>query len=394
MHNDGPIHILHLITTLNVGGAEGMLLKLLSGMNNERFANQVVSLTDVGPIGEQISAQGIPVYALFMPNGRVNASGLVKLCRLLYTLRPRILQTWLYHADLLGLIFGKLACINNICWNIRCSYHDLKKYRSSTKWTIKMCSIFSPVPDVVIANSYRGQEFHVGLGYRAKRWSVIPNGFDLNKFTPDQIARRTLLHELGLGSHLTNKKSKPDSVNKNAPILIGLIARYDPMKGHSTFIKSACSLLKERKETHFVLVGRDVKWENTLLAKDIPDIWKNHFHLLGERNDVGKITAGLNIATSSSYGEGFPNTVCEAMACEIPCVATDVGDSARIVGATGRVVPPKDPGALAVAWREMIDLGEEGRRRLGVVARKRVMDHFELSKIVKKYEALYTSLEG
>ena len=394
MYNDGPIPILHVITTLNVGGAEGMLLKLLSGMNNERFANQVVSLTDVGPIGEQISAQGIPVYALFMPNGRVTASGLVKLWRLLYTLRPRILQTWLYHADLLGLIFGKLACIKSICWNIRCSYHDLKKYRSSTKWTIKMCSIFSPVPDVIICNSYRGRKFHVGLGYRAKRWSVIPNGFDLNKFKPDQIARTKLLHELGLTHCLNKGNDKGNNGNRNPPMLIGLIARYDPMKDHSTFIKSACSLLKERKDAHFVLVGRNVKWENTLLAKDIPDIWKSHFHLLGERNDIAKITAGLDIATSSSYGEGFPNTVCEAMACEIPCVATDVGDSARIVGATGRVVPPKDPGALAMAWRDMIDMGEEGRRMLGAAARKRVMDHFELSQIVKKYEALYTSLEG
>ncbi len=394
MHNDGPIPILHLITTLNVGGAEGMLLKLLSGMNNERFANQVVSLTDVGPIGEQILAQGIPVYALFMPNGRVNASGLVKLWRLLYTLRPRILQTWLYHADLLGLIFGKLACIKNVCWNIRCSYHDLKKYRSSTKWTIKMCSIFSPVPDVIIANSYRGREFHVDLGYRAKKWSVIPNGFDLNKFTTDQIARTKLLHELGLTHRLNKGNDKSNNGNRNPPMLIGLIARYDPMKDHSTFIKSACSLLKEKKDAHFVLVGRDIRWENTLLAKDIPDIWKSHFHLLGERNDVGKITAGLDIATSSSYGEGFPNTVCEAMACEIPCVATDVGDSARIIGATGMVVPPKDPGALAMAWREMIDLGEEGRRMLGVAARNRIIDRFELSQIVEKYETLYTSLEG
>ena len=266
MHNDGPIPILHLITTLNVGGAEGMLLKLLSGMDNERFANQVVSLTDVGPIGEQILAQGIPVHALFMPNGRVNASGLVKLWRLLNTLRPRILQTWLYHADLLGLIFGRLAYIKNICWNIRGSYHDLKKYRSSTKWTIKMCSIFSSFPDVVIANSYRGREFHINLGYKPKRWSMIPNGFDLNKFKPDQIARAKLLHELGLTHRLKMENAKGDKGNWNTPILIGLMARYDPMKDHSTFIKAACSLLKEIRDVHFVLVGKDVNLRNRLLT--------------------------------------------------------------------------------------------------------------------------------
>ena len=392
MNNDCPISILHLITTLNVGGAEGMLLKLLSGMNNEHFENQVVSLTDVGPIGDQISAQGIPVYALFMPNGRVNASGLVKLSRLLYAIRPRILQTWLYHADLLGLIFGKLACIKNICWNIRGSYHDLKKYRSSTKWTIKICSAFSSVPDIIIANSNKGRKFHEDLGYRAKKWSVIPNGFDLDRFKPDQLARVNLLHELGLAHCPKKVINKGDNGNRNAPILIGLIARYDPMKDHSTFIKAACSLLKERKDVHFVLVGRHIEWENSLLAGEILDIWKGHFHLLGERDDVEKITAGLDIAASSSYGEGFPNIVCEAMACEVPCVVTDVGDSARIVGNTGRVVAPKDPKALAIAWKDIIGLGEDGRRRLGVAARKRVMDRFELSQIVEKYEALYTLL--
>jgi glycosyltransferase involved in cell wall biosynthesis len=371
-----------------------MLLKLLSRMDNDRFANQVVSLTDVGPIGEQILAQGIPVNALFMPNGRIKASGLAKLWRLLDTIKPRILQTWLYHADLLGLVFGKITGIRKICWNIRCSYHDLKKYRFSTKWTMKMCSIFSSIPDVVIANSNRGKEFHVGFGYRAKRWSVIPNGFDTNKFKPTQLARENLLHELGLIHYLKNENGKAYNGNLNCPKLIGLVARYDPMKDHATFIKAACSLLKEKNDVHFVLVGRDVKWKNTPLTEQIPDTWKDHFHLLGERDDVEKITAGLDIATSSSYGEGFPNTVCEAMACEIPCVATDVGDSAIIIGATGRVVPPKNPGALAMAWTEMIGLGEQGRSMLGAAARRRVMEHFELSKIVEKYEALYTSLEG
>jgi glycosyltransferase involved in cell wall biosynthesis len=388
------IKLLHLITTLDTGGAEMMLAKLLSHMDDSAFSNQVVSLTDIGTVGQKVMAYGIPVYSLNMAKGRLTFGGLVRLWGLLRSIRPDILQSWLYHADLLGLMFGKLACIKNICWNIRCSYHDLKKYRSSTKWTIKMCSIFSSFPDVVIANSYRGREFHINLGYRAKRWSVIPNGFDLNKFKPDQIARAKLLHELGLTHCLNKGNDKGNNGNRNPPMFIGLIARYDPMKDHSTFIKAACSLLKEIKDVHFVLVGKDVDLENKLLTAQIPSVWKDRFHLLGERNDIESITAGLDIASSSSYGEGFPNIVCEAMACEVPCAVTDVGDSARIVGNTGRVVSAKDPEALAMAWTEMIGLGQRGRRRLGVAARKRVMDHFELSKIVKKYEALYTSLEG
>ncbi|MCK4388927.1 MAG: glycosyltransferase [Desulfobacterales bacterium] len=390
----GQTIILHLITTLNTGGAEMMLLKLLSHTDHHIFTKRVVSLTDVGSVGERILAQGIPVYALNMPNGRLTPSGLAKLWRLFRFIRPTILQTWLYHADLLGLIFGKLAGIRTICWNIRCSYMDLDKYRRSTKWTIKLCSLFSSFPQVVIANSREAVKFHVNLGYKAKRWRVIPNGFDLDKFKPDRQAKQGLLVELGLAYNpkTENRGEQSGKRNQKRVFLIGFIARYDPMKKHSTFIKAACLLLRERRDVHFILAGRDVKWGNGLLARQIPHIWKDHFHLLGERNDVENITAGLDIASSVSYGEGFPNTIGEAMACGVPCVVTDVGDSARIVSDTGRVVPPKDPDALAKAWKELIDVGEDGRHRLGIAARKRVKDYFELSQIVKQYESLYTSL--
>ena len=186
MKHDQRNSIMHLITTLDVGGAEMMLLKLLSFMDDDDFSNQVVSLTGIGPIGEKIMAQGIPVYALNMPSGRLTLGGLVKLWRLLHSIRPTILQTWLYHADLLSLIFGKLARIRKICWNVRCSYIDLGKYRRSTEWTVKLCSLLSSFPETIITNSREALNFHVNLGYKAKRWEVIPNGFDLDKFKPDK----------------------------------------------------------------------------------------------------------------------------------------------------------------------------------------------------------------
>ena len=394
MRYDQPISVMHLITTLDVGGAEMMLLKLLSFMDDDDFSNQVVSLTGIGPIGEKIMAQGIPVYALNMPSGRLTLGGLVKLWRLLNSIKPKILQTWLYHADLLGLIFGKLARIRKICWNVRCSYIDLGKYRRSTEWTVKLCSLLSTFPETIITNSREAQNFHVKLGYKAKRCEVIPNGFDLNKFKPDKEAKPKLLVALGLSDRRYTKRGKGESVEnkRNRIILIGFIARYDPMKDHSTFFKAACFLLEKRRNVHFVLAGRDVRWENKSLAKQLPDVSKDHFHLLGERNDAENITAALDIACSASYGEGFPNIICEAMACGVPCVVTDVGDSARIVGDTGRVVPSRDPQALARAWNEFIDLGEERRGKLGIAARKRVKDHFELSTIVRRYETLYYSL--
>ena len=158
------------------------------------------------------------------------------------------------------------------------------------------------------------------------------------------------------------------------------------------FIDAGRLLLEKGIDVHFVLAGRDVTWENRTLADRIPDRWKGHFHLLGERGDVEKITAALDIASLVSYGEGFPNIICEAMACGVPCVVTDVGDSARIVGDAGRVVPCRDPEAVAAAWNELIDLGEEGRRGLGLAARQRVKERFDLSDAVRKYENLYASI--
>ncbi|MEJ2726124.1 MAG: glycosyltransferase [Deltaproteobacteria bacterium] len=175
---------------------------------------------------------------------------------------------------------------------------------------------------------------------------------------------------------------------RSAP-LVGYIARFDPMKDHPTFLAGACLLLKERRDVHFVMVGRNIDWRNRRLTAGIPKTLSSNFHLLGERGDVERITAGLDIACSVSSGEGFSNVIGEAMACGTPCVVTDVGDSAFIVGDTGLVVKPRDPEGLVGAWRKLLDLGRGGRSQLGRAARKRIQDHFDISNIVKQYEALY-----
>ena len=389
-----PISILHLITTLDVGGAEMMLLKLLSFMDLGVFSNQVVGLTAMGQVGKKISDRGFPVYALNMPSGRLTMDGLIRLWRILRFSKPTILQTWLYHADFLGLLFGKCAGVKNICWNIRCSYRDLGEHGLSTRLALRLCTLLSFLPKTVIVNSQEGLKYHSQLGYKPKQWKMIPNGFDLKRFRPNRKGRGKILSELGL-----DKKGRPEKEKKRGPghaqpdtVLIGLIARYAPIKDHPLFIDAGRLLLEKRIDVHFVLAGRDVTWENRTLADRIPDRWKGHFHLLGERGDVEKITAALDIASLVSYGEGFPNIICEAMACGVPCVVTDVGDSARIVGDAGRVVPCRDPEAVAAAWNELIDLGEEGRRGLGLAARQRVKERFDLSDAVRKYENLYASI--
>jgi glycosyltransferase involved in cell wall biosynthesis len=376
-----PITIAHLITELNMGGAEQMLEKLVSRMDRNRFRSIVVSMTDIGPIGKKIIAEKVPVFNLGMISGRANLIGAARCFRFLRRTPVDIIQSWLYHADLLGLLIGKLARVKRIVWGIRCSDMDFRNYRALTGLTVKANSTLSFLADAIVINSVMGKRVHQEIGYRTKRMILIPNGFDAEKFHPDKAAKKWLLDKLGLS---------------NEVFFIGNIARWDPMKDQENFLMAASLLAEKEDSVHYVMVGLGVESSNKRIKSFANNsILKDRLHLLGLRKDVDRIMAGLDIVSSSSaYGEGFSNTIGEAMACGVPCVVTDVGDSARIVGDTGRVVPPKNPRALANAWKELIDIGQEGRRNLGFSARKRIKEHFEISEVVKQYEGLYTSLMG
>jgi glycosyltransferase involved in cell wall biosynthesis len=177
-------------------------------------------------------------------------------------------------------------------------------------------------------------------------------------------------------------------------ILIGMVARYHPMKDHANFITAAAKLHHIHPEAHFILVGPEIDNTNIALIQLINDVGLNdHFHLLGERTDIAHISAGLDIASlSSAWGDAFPNVIGEAMACEVPCVATDIGDTAKIIDDTGIVVPPEDSDALYQAWETLIDMGVDGRARLGVAARQRIINFFSISEITHQYETLYNQL--
>jgi len=183
-------------------------------------------------------------------------------------------------------------------------------------------------------------------------------------------------------------------ISKDA-LLIGLVGRFDPQKDHYNFVRAAALLNGHALDAHFLLCGDQVSWENSILTGWIEASGlANRFHLLGRREDITRLTAALDIASSSSYTEGFPNVIGEAMSCGVPCVVTDVGDSALIVGNTGKVVPPKNPEALAAAWGDLIKMGPEYRRQLGSAARRRVEENYSLPAIVSKYENLYKELAG
>jgi glycosyltransferase involved in cell wall biosynthesis len=368
-----------LITALPVGGAQVMLYKLLSHMNRVDFTAEVVSLVDVGPFGKKIQALGVPVRALGMRPGIPNPLGIYRLARWLRQDRPHLVQTWMYHADLIGGLAARLAGGIPVAWNIRHGSPDVEGHKRTTLWTIRACATLSHwLPTWIVCCAEFSRRVYTDLGYAGEKIVVIPNGFDLEIFRPDPTARLSVRRELGIPKET---------------LLIGLVGRFHPLKDHSNFIDAAARLHAELPEVHFLLCGEDITPENTELAERVKTSGiRDRCHLLGQREDIPRINAALDIACSSSYTEGFPNVIGEAMACGIPCVVTDVGDSARLVGDTGIVVPPKNPQALANAWRELIEVGPDRRSLLGVAARRRVSECFSLRAVAARYEELYTEI--
>lgn len=371
--------VLYIITGLGTGGAETMLLKLLERLDRERYAPMVISLTTMGDIGPRIAALGIPVQALGMTSGLPNPVGFLRLLRQVRQLRPDIVHTWLYHADLLGGLAARLAGITAICWGIRSSNLDADKTPWSTLAVRRVCALLSHViPLRIFLNSETARGIHIELGYAAGRMAVLPNGFDLSRFKPDDSARSRLRAELGCSGDT---------------LLVGMIGRFDPLKNHSGFFSSMAIVQRHMPQLHLVLAGKGVDRDNEELVRSIEAAGlMEKTHLLGPRDDMPELMAALDVLACPSHGEAFPNVVGEAMAAGVPCVVTDVGDCAYIVGDTGQVVPAGDVAGFASSVAAMLRLSHGQRTALGENARARVASHFEIGGVVGRYEESYESV--
>lgn len=379
MHEASPIAIVHLITGLSRGGAETMLAKLVGGMDRRQFRNAVVSLTSEGPVGAEIRDAGIPVHSLGIKRGTLNPLAPLRVRALLKRFQPEIVQTWLYHADLLGLVARTLPNRPALVWNIRCTDPEIDSASAVARATRRVLAWSSTVPDCVIANSETGRELHRRRGYQPRRWGVIPNGFDLRRFRPDPAARSAIRRAFEI----------PDNA-----FAIGLPAGFRPMKDHETFIRAAARFATACPEARFLLVGQGMTAENAVIVRLLHESGvAERFVLAGERADMERILPALDLAVlTSNSGEGFPNVFGEAMACAVPCVGTDIGDIGQIVADTGVILPPRDPDAFAAAFERMWRLGPERRSALGVAARDRITRYYSLPAIVRRYEELYCDL--
>ncbi len=372
--------IAFVITDLSTGGAETMLLKLLQHLDRRHFEPHVFSLTTEGEIGPRIADLQIPVLTLGMRSGLPNPGRVLALTRYLRRLAPDVVQTWMYHADLIGGLAARLAGCGKVAWAIRNSNLDEQLTKRSTSLVVKVCASLSFwLPAQILSCSTRAGTVHAAAGYRADKIHVIPNGFDLGRFRPDAAARQSVRAELG--------------VPPETP-LVGLIARYDPQKNHAGFIEAAALVHANMPESHFLLAGSGVDADNVALHEAIrAQALGSSVHLLGRRDDMPRLMAALDVlASSSTYGEAFPNVLGEAMACGVPCVVTDVGDSAEIVGETGRVVQVGDLDGLAHHIVDVLRLPSAQRTALGLQARARVQANYEIGQVARLYEVCYERL--
>ena len=353
--------VMHVITGLGVGGAETMLASLAKAEAAADTPPVVVSLTPGGAIGAQLEAAGIDVFDLGMVRGRPSPGALFKLCGLIRRFRPAVLQSWMYHANLMATgalsLSGRRRTVHY--WGIRCSDMDLDAYGWVFRMVVKAGAIFSHWPDAVTCNSEAGIAVHESLGYRPRRFILVDNGIDTVRFAPDPETRTAIREELGIAPEVP---------------VIATAARVDPMKDYPNLLAA----LDQLPDVTAIVMG-----DGTEALPDRPGLIR-----LGRCDRVAQVLAAADlIVSASAYGEGFSNAIAEGMACGLPAVATDVGDARRIVGDTGTIVEPRNSAILTAAIDAL--KRRPDRAETGQAARARIEALFSLERSVARFRQLH-----
>lgn len=353
--------VLHVITGLHTGGAENQLATL--AITNHKAGRRVivVSMIEGGGNWDRLVAAGVPVTDLGLERGRGSLFAVFKLARVIRLLRPAVLQSWMYHADLLSVLAWICAGrwrSTALYWGVRCSDLDTGRYGPSLARVVRLCAFLSRLPRAIVANAVAGRTAHRELGYRARAFPVIDNGIDVERYRPDQTARAEIREDYGLDA---------------ATPLVGVVARVDPMKDYLTFVQA----LERLPDVHAFVMGDG--------TEALPEV--DRLIRLGRRDDVPRMLAACDvIVCSSAFGEGFSNAIAEGMACGLPAVATDVGDNRRLIADCGRIVPPRDPVALAAAIRDVL---HDDPRAAGARARQRIVETFSVMRMVESFNRLH-----
>jgi len=373
------IKVLHVITGLGNGGAEAVLLRLIESDRAMHNHHYVISLTDRGLYADRLESIGVSVESLNCPRGRVTLSGISKLFILMRNIRPDVVQTWMYHSDLIGGIVARMAGIDSIVWGIRHANLDPLYNSASTLRIVRICARLSGwIPKKIVTCSEKAMRLHKSVGYRASKFVQIPNGYSMERLKPDATQRQKIRAELGVASQ---------------SFVFGMVARFDGQKDHHNLLE-ALGLLKIRGiEFTCFLVGSGISFDNEILVGWMRDanVLENVL-LLGPRKDIPAVMNAMDVHVLSSLGEAFPNVLAEAMACGVPCVTTDVGDAAVIVAEHGWVVAPQDAGALAdglTRAHQSFSKNKDDWHKRKVACRSHIMANFELERMCERYRQVW-----
>ena len=373
MEGSGPVA--HIITGLETGGAEILLLRLLERLP-EAERGAVIVLRGRGALSEQVEALGVPVQHL----GLRSLPGLrdvAKISDAVAAADPSVAQTWLIHGNVLG-GFGARRAGVPVVWGVHSSGVTRATHgTASVVFQAAERRLSRRVPDAIVACSDSAAEFMRTSGYATDRISVIRNGFDLARFHPDAAHRASVRDELGIGL--------------DTPV-VGHVGRFHPMKDHHNLLAAAELVVKQVPAARFVLVGSGLSPDNAELAEWAAPLG-DAVSLLGRRSDTERLYRAFDVTVlSSAAGEALPLVIGEAMASGSPFVSTDGGDAAAIIGDTGRVVARSSPQQLADAISELLAMGPEGLARLGARARRRISDEYSLDGMVAAYRGLWDGL--
>ena len=368
--------VLHIISGLGGGGAEGVLFRICS--MDKTCNHEVISLTDNGIYGEKLDALGIPVYCVGLSRSRFSILKFYKLYKMIRDSKAQVIQCWMYHADFIGGLLSRTLGNRRIIWNVRHSELTKETAGIRIRFLAKLCAMFSNIiPDNIIYCAEKSRLTHRRLGYK-KNGVVIPNGYDFAVFKPNLVP-------LELKSTVLNKKT--DS------FIIGTIARYTPEKDYYNLLKAINILGTNSNDFKLILVGEGIDQENEELMGYASNMSiEDNLVLLGYRDDIPSILNILDLSVLSSSSEGFPNVVAEAMSCEIPVVTTDAGDAREIVGDLGWIVPIKSPYALSEAisqaWNEKINSRDSWERRK-LQCRESVVSKYDIRKMIGDYHKVW-----
>ena len=376
------MNVVHVINSVGNGGAEAVLYRMVMHPSDDE--HHVISLAAPSWYSAMLAAKGVDVHYLYMDSVIRVIPSFLELVKLLWRLKPNVIQTWMYRSNLVGGLAAKLVRVP-VVWGIHASTLDRRSPLGSRLMVFVSAIACRWVPDRIINCSSVSAKNHEEIGYPRSRTVIVPNGLDTEVFLPNPVARWEVRSSFGI----------EDDV-----FLVGMVARWHAQKDHNTLFEALSKLRQRaiRSTWKCMLVGTQMDTSNVELLRDMASLGiSDQVILAGARSDIERVMCALDVSVlTSAFGEALPNVIAESMACGTPCIVTDVGDLGYLVGDTGWVVPPRSPGSLAECITSAMTEAscESGAfwKERKLAARARIVETFAISTMYRSYSGIWSAV--